>query len=119
MIGRLLKWSGAGVLVLLVAAGAFAAHEWYADKPFFVNNFYNRAFIQYTLKSPEQLTQMGVLESIGIRGHNARWDDASLAAEEEFFRLSRRRDGQHGAVLRRGTQRQRAVVQEDRAGVAR
>jgi uncharacterized protein (DUF885 family) len=85
MIGRLLKWSGAGVLVLLVAAGAFAAHEWYADKPFFVNNFYNRAFIQYTLKSPEQLTQMGVLESIGIRGHNARWDDASLAAEEEFF----------------------------------
>ncbi|MEM9387879.1 MAG: DUF885 domain-containing protein [Pseudomonadota bacterium] len=85
MIGRLFKWLGLPLLALLVLVGAFAAHEWNAQKPFFVNNFYNRAFIQFILRSPEQLTAMGVLESIGLHGHNAHWDDSSLAGEEQEF----------------------------------
>ncbi|MEO0421586.1 MAG: DUF885 domain-containing protein [Pseudomonadota bacterium] len=85
MIGRLFKWLGLPLLALLVLLGAFAAHEWNAQKPFFVNNFYNRAFIKFILRSPEQLTAMGILESLGMHGHNAKWDDSSLAAEEEEF----------------------------------
>lgn len=69
-----------GLGALIALAAAFAAHEWYAAKPFFVNNFYNRAFLKYVLDRPEALTAMGMLEQLGITGHNARWDDDSLAA---------------------------------------
>ncbi|MEM9313200.1 MAG: DUF885 domain-containing protein [Pseudomonadota bacterium] len=85
MIKKLLKWAGIGVLVVLLAGGSFLAHEWYADKPFFANNFYNRSFMKFVLESPEQLTSMGMLESVGITGHNADWDDASIAAGDRQF----------------------------------
>ncbi|HSG82112.1 MAG TPA: DUF885 family protein, partial [Gemmatimonadota bacterium] len=79
---KYLKRSLLGLGALVVLAAAFAAHEWYAAKPFFVNNFYNRAFLKYVLDRPEALTVMGMLDQVGITGHNARWDDDSLAAGE-------------------------------------
>ena len=79
------KWLGIVIGVALLLGGAFAAYEWNADKPIFANNFYNRAFLKFVLKSPEQLTRMGMLESLGIHGHNAKWDDDSIAAEDELF----------------------------------
>lgn len=82
-VKKFFKWAGIGVGVLVLGAGAFAYHEWNADKPFYPNNFYNRAFLKFVLESPEQLTAMGMLEQIGIDGHNADWDDNSLAAQEE------------------------------------
>ncbi len=85
MIKKILKWTGIGLLVVLLAGGSFLAHEWYADKPFFANNFYNRSFLKFVLESPEQLTSMGMLDSIGIKGHNAEWDDASIAAGDRQF----------------------------------
>jgi uncharacterized protein (DUF885 family) len=88
MAGRIkktFKWLGIILVVVLLLGGSFAAHEWNADKPFYANNFYNRAFIKYVLKSPEQLTRMGMLEQLGIEGHNAEWDDDSIAAGDEQF----------------------------------
>lgn len=82
---KLLKWLGLGVLAVVLLGGSFVAHEWYADKPLFVNNFYNRAFLKFVLRSPEQLTSMGMLESIGINGHNANWDDGSQEEEDRQF----------------------------------
>jgi uncharacterized protein (DUF885 family) len=88
MAGRIkktFKWLGIVLAVVLVLGGSFAAHEWNADKPFYVNNFYNRVFIKYVLKRPEGLTTMGMLEQLGIEGHNAEWDDGSIAAGDEQF----------------------------------
>jgi uncharacterized protein (DUF885 family) len=79
-VKRVFKWLGIIIGMVLLLAGSFAAHEWNADKPFYANNFYNRAFIKYILKSPEQLTSMGMLEQLGIEGHNAEWDDDTIAA---------------------------------------
>lgn len=79
-VKRVFKWLGIIIGMVLLLAGSFAAHEWNADKPFYANNFYNRAFIKYVLKSPEQLTRMGMLEQLGIEGHNAEWDDDTIAA---------------------------------------
>ena len=84
-IKKTFKWLGIVVLVVVVLGGLFVTHEWKADKPFFVNNFYNRAFLKFVLKSPEQLTAMGMLEMMGIKGHNAKWDDDSIAAGDEQF----------------------------------
>ena len=68
MIKRVFKWLGILIGIVLLLAGSFAAHEWNADKPFYANNFYNRAFLKYILKSPEQLTSMGMLEQLGLEG---------------------------------------------------
>ncbi len=62
----------------------FAAHEWYA-RPFFINNFFNRVFIQYIWDKPEMLTSLGVLEQLGMTGHNAEWNDDSEAASDKDY----------------------------------
>ena len=82
---KYLKRGLLGLGALVVLAGAFGAHEWYAAKPFFANNFYNRTFLKFVLESPETLTNLGLLEQIGITGHNAKWDDDSLAAEDKHL----------------------------------
>ena len=80
-IGKFFKRAGLTVGVLLLAGIAFIAHEWYA-RPFFINNYFNRVFIQYIWDKPEMLTTMGMLEQLGINGHNAKWNDDSEAATD-------------------------------------
>ena len=78
------KRAGLTVAVLLVLAASFIAHEWYA-KPFFINNFFNRAFVQFIWDKPEMLTALGIFEQLGITGHNAKWDDDSEAAHDKDY----------------------------------
>jgi uncharacterized protein (DUF885 family) len=78
-VAKFFKRAGLAVGVLLAVAVAFGLHEWYG-KPFFINNYFNRVFIQYIWDKPEMLTSMGMLEQIGITGHNADWSDDSIAA---------------------------------------
>ncbi len=84
MVKKILKRTALTFAVLLLLAVSFAAHEWYA-KPFFINNFFNRAFIQYVWDKPEMLTGMGVLEQFGMNGHNAEWNDDSEAASDRDY----------------------------------
>jgi hypothetical protein len=35
---RFFKWIGVGLVAIIALGGSFAAHEWYADKPFYFNN---------------------------------------------------------------------------------
>ena len=79
-----LKRGGLTVAVLLVSAALFIAHEWYA-RPFFINNFFNRAFIQYIWDKPETLTALGILEQLRMTGHNAEWNDDSEAANDKNY----------------------------------
>ncbi|MEC8376231.1 MAG: DUF885 domain-containing protein [Pseudomonadota bacterium] len=87
---RFFKWIGTGLLVVVLAGGSFAAHEWYADKPFYFNNLLNREMVKVAFESPETLTSLGFLESMGIKGHNAELDDASLEKGKEMFTKARR-----------------------------
>jgi len=84
MLKRLLKWFGLLLLLVLVVGGGLAAHTWYF-KPLSINWFYGRVFMQFAMDSPEMLTQMRLLEPLGIKGHNAKLADASLAREEELM----------------------------------
>lgn len=79
------KWLGITALILIIITGAFATHEWKADKPFVFNNFLNRTLVKEALDSPETLTSIGILEGIGITGHNAHLNDASEAASSASF----------------------------------
>lgn len=81
---RVFKWLGIVLLSLLVLAAALGLHTWYG-KPLSINWFYNRVFLQFAVDNPELLTQLRVLEQIGIRGHNAKLADASVEQEERTF----------------------------------
>jgi len=72
------------LLVIMLAAGGFIAHEWNA-KPVFINNFFNRLALKIALDSPEMLSSLHFLESAGINGHNAELDDASPRSTSDFF----------------------------------
>jgi len=84
MVKTVIKWLLGIIFGLLLLLGAFAAHEWHA-KPFLINNFFNRFALKIALDSPETLTSLHFLEGIGIRGHNAKLNDASPESTEEFF----------------------------------
>ncbi|ABI39692.1 protein of unknown function DUF885 [Shewanella sp. MR-4] len=80
-----LKRIGLGTLALVLLLGALAAHEWYAKKPFFFRAFLDRSMVKMAFESPETLTSLGFLESVGITGHNALLDDDSPAAMDKTF----------------------------------
>jgi uncharacterized protein (DUF885 family) len=85
MLRKIFKWIGIVVLVGIVVGGSFAAHEWYADKPFMFRAYLDRTPVKIAFDSPEMLTSLGFLESMGINGHNAHLDDAHPDETDEFF----------------------------------
>jgi uncharacterized protein (DUF885 family) len=91
-----LKWSGLVLLGLLLLFGAVLAHTWYF-KPISIDWFYTRVFLQFALDDPELLTELRILEPLGIRSHNGRLADASIAHEDRM--LAQLRD--HYATLHR------------------
>ena len=87
MLKKSLKWLGLTFLLLIMLVSVFIAHEWYADKPVRFKSYVDRTMVQMAFDSPETLTSLGFLESLGIKGHNANLDDASLAKADELFTL--------------------------------
>ncbi|MBW8182453.1 DUF885 domain-containing protein [Shewanella nanhaiensis] len=85
MFKKILKYTGLGLLILLLSGSALAAHEWYAKKPFFFRAFLDRTLIKIAFDSPETLTSLGFLESVGIKGHNAELDDDRPEKGDELF----------------------------------
>ncbi|WP_233496436.1 DUF885 domain-containing protein [Corallincola holothuriorum] len=85
MIKKTIKWLGASLLTLVLLAGAFGAHEWYADKPILFRAFLDREVVKIAFDSPETLTSLGFLESVGITGHNAKLDDDRPEKTTELF----------------------------------
>jgi uncharacterized protein (DUF885 family) len=90
MFKKILKVTGALLGVVLVVGCLFVAHTWYL-KPVNINLFFGRMMMQVMLESPEMLSSLRVLEPLGIKGHNARLDDESLAAGDRF--LGQLKDG--------------------------
>ena len=84
-VKKTFKWLFYLILLIAVLGGGFATHEWNA-KPLFINNFFNRFALKMALQSPETLTSLHFLESMGINGHNAELDDASVESTTEFFK---------------------------------
>ncbi len=88
MIRKILKWTGVLAFVAIVGIGLFAWHTW-NFKPVNINLFFGRAFLQFALESPELLSQLRVLEQMGIDGHNAHLDDASMESGDRLFESMR------------------------------
>ena len=85
MIKKILKWTGLLFFSILIVGGSFAAHEWYAEKPFVFRLYLDRTALQLVLDRPETLTSLGFLEAVGIDSHNAELNDDSPEKEDEMF----------------------------------
>lgn len=85
MVKSIFKWIGLSLLAIILLGGVFASHEWYAEKPFMMRAFLDRTMLKQAFNSPETLTSLGFLESIGITGHNADLDDDRPEKTDELF----------------------------------
>lgn len=82
---RVLKWIGGLLLAVIVLGSGIAAHEWYAEKPWSFRVFLDREVLKVALDSPEGLSSLGFLESVGIKGHNAKLDDESPEKTDQLM----------------------------------
>jgi len=71
-------------LILALLAWFVVSLVW--GKPWSINLLYARTFLRFALGSPELLTHLGILEKLGLHGHNAKLADASVAHETKQFR---------------------------------
>jgi uncharacterized protein (DUF885 family) len=80
----ILKVFGATLVAVLLAATVFVVNlVWF--RPFSLNLFYEKSFIQFVLQDPELLTSLGMAEQFGYRRHNAHLSDASTARVTRTF----------------------------------
>lgn len=69
-------------LVVLVTAAALFLVPTIWFKPWSIDHFYARVFLQYVLERPMLLSQLRILEQYGIESHNDDLDDFSVARTE-------------------------------------
>lgn len=81
---RVAKYFGIFLLTLLLLAGLFFIHVWYF-KPYNINLFFGKTALKFVLESPETLSSLRILEPLGIDGHNAKLDDASIEAGDQMM----------------------------------
>nr|WP_204248389.1 DUF885 family protein [Hymenobacter sp. PAMC 26628] len=74
--------------LLLVVVVLVVNTIWF--KPFFIRAFYEKVFAQIAFDSPELLSQLRLVEGVGIQGHNRKLDDVSEAKTTQT--LARLRD---------------------------
>lgn len=82
MFKRILKWAGLLVLAGVILLGALAVNViWF--KPVTINLFFERAFLQYGLNSPQALTSIGVFDSLPFRFYQDELDEVSVERQLE------------------------------------
>src|SRR6266705_1834780 len=84
MLKRVLKWLGAIIAALVIAAAIFLVNLiWF--RPWSLNLFYDRVFAEVLFDHPELLSMLGLVEQFGITGHNGKLDDESSAHQQREF----------------------------------
>ena len=81
MFKRILKWLG-GILALLLVVVAVLALQAAYFRPWFLNVFYEKVFLELLFDEPELLSSLGFVEQFGITGHNAKLSDESPAHQQ-------------------------------------
>ena len=85
---RTLRIAGATAAVLLLGVGLFAVPTIWG-KPWSIEHFYTRVFLELLLRHPMLLSQLRVLEPYGIRAHNQRLDDFSVEFTQQEAEAAR------------------------------
>src|SRR6266567_3039211 len=84
MLKRVLKWLGAIIAGLVIAAAIFLINLiWF--RPWSLNLFYDKVFAEVLFDHPELLSMLGLVEQFGITNHNGKLDDESPAHQQREF----------------------------------
>ena len=84
MIKGILKWLG-GVVLAVVIAGAILAVNAFYFRPWNLNIFYEKVFIETVFREPELLSTLGFVEQFGFTAHNGKLNDASPEHQQQVF----------------------------------
>ncbi len=79
----------AATLTLMVALAVFLIPTVWG-RPWVIDHFYGRVFLQYALDHPQILSSMRILEPMGLHFHNNDLDDLSPAQTERDLERARR-----------------------------
>src|SRR4029453_15305202 len=67
-----------------IAVAIFLANAiWF--RPWNLNVFYEKVFLETVFREPELLSSLGFAEQLGITSHNGRLNDESPAHQQEVF----------------------------------
>lgn len=80
---------GAAAVIVLAATVFVVNLVWF--RPFSLDLFFEKVFIEEALGEPELLTSIGIAEQFGYRRHNAHLDDRSITKTERDFARARER----------------------------
>ncbi len=84
MFKRFLKWLLFILGILLLVVGVLAVNA-ICFRPWSLNVFYEKIFVEVLFDQPELLSSLGLVEQFGITGHNARLSDESPAQQQKQF----------------------------------
>ena len=81
MLKHVLKWFFSIVLLAVIALAIFLINLiWF--RPWSLNLFYEKVFVEVIFSEPELLTQLGLVEQFGITSHNGKLSDESPAHQQ-------------------------------------
>ncbi len=82
-------------LLLLIPVGLliWLIYSSLRGRPVSIKILFERAFFGLALRNPELLTQLGVLEQLGIQKHNSALTDVSVAANKKELEIAKRELG--------------------------
>ena len=79
---RMLRSAAIGAAIIALGIAIFAVPTVWG-RPWSIDHFYTRVFLELLARHPMLLTQLRVLEPYGIRAHNRHLDDFSVTAKRE------------------------------------
>src|SRR5205823_14934063 len=81
MFKRILKWFFSIAFLAVIALAIFLINLiWF--RPWSLNLFYDKVFAEVIFSEPELLTQLGLVEQLGITSHNGKLNDESPAHQQ-------------------------------------
>src|ERR1700674_1404367 len=84
MFRRVMKWFLRIVALLLLVLAIFLVNlVWF--RPWSLNLFYEKIFVQLLFDEPELLSSLGLVERFGITAHNGKLGDVSPAHQQHVF----------------------------------
>ncbi|MEL6869288.1 MAG: DUF885 domain-containing protein [Pseudomonadota bacterium] len=86
---RFFKW----LLLLLLAVGG-GAYVWFWAAPVGINNYINKITVQFSIDSPELMTQLGAIDNTILDFHSGKLGDYTKAGEiETLEKIRKAREG--------------------------
>ncbi|MBC7659707.1 MAG: DUF885 domain-containing protein [Chitinophagaceae bacterium] len=83
---KIVEW----LFFIMFAAVIVVAGNFWFFRPFTINEFYTRCFVQIALEKPQLLSTLHFIEQYGIKFHQSKLDDLSEAAQDETLAALKR-----------------------------